>query len=365
MSENNSPFNTDHNDDSLPDLFDDSLSEENTYREEDDIFDDGKKERRTRNILLSSGLALALATGGVIAFWDPISTSLGIGSTEQREGEAYEQNPDGKSDAEILQDDIDLFNELVAEENEGLIDESYFLESGNEFPIDTEDWEVQDRSSQDLNEIREDLMTRAAETYVLEESLTLPQEAAGFTSDDSKSELDGGLNPLYSYWTAEVFQRETTDIIHRLINPIYGEWELYQFSDYKANTHFGMDRLEDIFTERWISEHSGKPYSEYVPVYADWNANDYGLSDKLLNTGNRWVGQIQNVSSEFTYDDNANQYVVDMTVDVKYSAWTIDQETLERKGKLELTFVSNAEDANSASDYKVLVDKASHTVDGG
>lgn len=356
MSENKEPFDENKLEDAeyLSSIFE-NASSDHENDDGDDLFEDENKGKKKKVVLLSSGVALVIAISAAIMFWNPIADTLGINSSNsQQEGDPAEVvDGENAEDYDFEEDDI-----------EGA-DESFAMQDGEEFPIEVEDWETVSRAELSEDEIHEYNIEKASVNNIATDASVLPQETAGFTgAEDAQTLDDGSLNPMYSYWTAEQFQSEVSDITTRLLNPVYGGWGLYQYPTYKANSQFDMSLIEDMFTQDWIEENSGSAYSEYVPVYADWNENDYGLTDTLLVSGNRWVGDIQNVTSDFTYDEIEQQYTVDMTIDVQFSAWTTEQESLERDGTLQLTLVSNAQGANSSSNYKVLVDEASLTVDG-
>lgn len=357
MSENKDPFGTSSpEDDHVAKIFENAEDDALVDNSDEILFGDEKKGKKKRALILSSGVALAIATGAALLFWTPVGDSLNFaGNHEQREGQALTpgENPD---DTEHIPDE---------DEYDGP-NESFAFETGNEFPIETEDWQVVGRSFiEDEEALAEGLHNYADAIELSTDANVLPQEIAGFTSNEDEQTLDDGtLNPMYSYWTAEGFKVEVADILERLLNPTYGEWGLYQFGEYKPSTQFDMEIIEDIFTTTWLTENSSKDYGEYVPVYADWNENSYGLEDKLLVSGSRWIGNITNLTTDFEYDMETQQYVVDLTADVTFSAWTHEEEVLERNGQLTLELVSNANEANSSSNYKVLVNNASLTVDG-
>lgn len=357
MAENNESSDKKYEDvDYVSEIFKNAQrDDENT--EGDDLFADTSKQKKKRTILLSSGVALLVAAGAAVMFWEPITDTLNFNTDRSAvEGDVITQEDEASAEE---------WDNIEDSEYDGP-DESFAQQEGKEFPIKVEDWQVEGRSFiEDKNTLREHHLGYAEAIHLSTDANVLPQEAAGFTSDESQQTLeDGTLNPMYSYWTAEVFQTQTADILERLLNPVYGEWGLYQYAEYKPNSQFAIENLEDIFTTAWLTENSGKSYGEYVPVYADWNENNYGLEDTLLVSGNRWIGSVDNLTTEFEYDMDTQQYVVDLTADVTFSAWTNDEDTLERTGTLTLELVSNAQEANSNSDYKVLVNNASLTVDG-
>lgn len=259
------------------------------------------------------------------------------------------------------------------------IDDDFYLEERNRFPVDTEEWQeepfvVENEAKPVENEDGEEVMRvdysnidqpSVLQTWegtsLMNSAGTLPSEAAGFTSDVTKVELeDGSLNPDFSYWTTEVFTLQTGMHIERLINPTVGNWSYYQYS--QAGGTFQINAIADMFSDDWFERNAGKKLSEYVPVYADWNANDYGMADKLLASGPRWYGKVTDSTSEFVYDMETLQYTVNFTADVSFTSWAKDQTKLEKTGTLTLKLISNANGANS-SGYRVVIDDASLKVD--
>lgn len=224
---------------------------------------------------------------------------------------------------------------------------------------------VNDTSAQSVidEKLKKEILDYYSDSEMTSSSNTLPSEESGYTSDPAQEYLeDGSMNPYYSFWTAEVFQAEVGTDIQRLINPSFGGWDLYQYSAYPANTYFNMDLVSDMFTERWITDNSSKNMSEYVPVYADWEGNDYGLGDQLLDSGPRWYGQVTSSNTTFQYDDSIQQYTVNMEINVKYTAWTKSQTKLEKNAVLTLKLVPNINGAGKSS-HRVLIDEASLKVE--
>lgn len=239
--------------------------------------------------------------------------------------------------------------------------EEFWAKDGKYFPVEMDDWEKKpiaetDAPNKDRDSILNTVLNSSSDLHSA--SSTLPSEASGFTSNQDEAVLDDGLpNPQYSYWTAELFQVEAHSSIERLINPVYGDWERFQYSAFDAGRKFDPSIFNDIFTQRFIEENSGKQPREYLPVFADWEANDYGESRLLGNGGPRWFGKIENSTTDFIYDDKKGAYTAKFKGNVVFTAWTKDEKKLTRKGTLELTFVPN-DDSSPNSPYRVLIDQA-------
>lgn len=213
-----------------------------------------------------------------------------------------------------------------------------------------------------LSNFSEDLFS---ETGLISASQTLPSEKAGYTADDSKIfNPDGTFNTDYSYWTAESFQAATGNYIARLTSPEYGGWSSFQFSDTYAANNFDPAIFTDMFTRQFVEENQDKPFKEWVPIYADWDSNDYGLADQLMFDGPRWFGNVTGTVADFKFNDDLAFYTVDMEVKIKYIAWSKDQTKLERTGTLNLELVPNSGEYAKYNGFKVLINKASLKVDG-
>ena len=244
----------------------------------------------------------------------------------------------------------------------------------NPIPFDHEDWQIagyKNQASDDestkklLNTIQASIQDGRLDNGTLSLSAsTLPSEEAGFTSDQNKVTLeDGTINPMFSYWTKENFETEVGTAVERLLNPSFGQWENYQYPEYKANSEFDISTISDLFTNNWLESNTGKPYSEYVPVMADWNSDNYGGTYNLTDVA-KWFGKVQSSTTEFHYNSETQQYTATYTANVKYVAWTKDQKTVERNATLTLNLVPAAsQQHNNGSSHRVLIDSATLKVD--
>ena len=293
-----------------------------------------------------AALVIAATIGGSVVFNDS-NSSDGTNSSDNG----------GRTSA--------ITNEASKNED-GSVDTSddFWKEKGEETPVKTKEWTKSEYSEEAFTKDKGIILTTAMDSSTPggTDATLLPSESAGFTSDVSKEYLnDGTINPDFSYWTAEVYQAEVTSHVERLLNPTYGGWSKFQYPAYPGNSSFELNTVSDMFTTRYLNENSENPFSDYIPVYADWNGDNYGGENQLLESGPRWYGTLDTVSSDFTYDDATQQYTVKYAADVTFTAWTTDESKLEKKGKLELTFVANVNGANASSN-RVLIDNAKLTV---
>jgi hypothetical protein len=188
----------------------------------------------------------------------------------------------------------------------------------------------------------------------------LPSREAGFTDNPDESTLeDGSLNPMYSYWTLEGFNESVNHTLQRFVNPLFGNWELYQYASSKDLVNDPNQlplRFRDVYDLNYLDSMKDKPVKDWLPVYADWAGNNYGLSDKLVaEPGPRWMGKLENVNTVFNYEATTQTYLVNVEADVKYEVWTKDQEALTKTGKI--TFDVIPGEPGSGSKYLITNSK--------
>lgn len=203
-----------------------------------------------------------------------------------------------------------------------------------------------------------------AETEV---SYMLPGEEQGYTADAEETLLkDGTLNPMFTFWTGEIFMDHSTVQLSRMLNPAYGGWGRYQFPAANAKANFDPSALDGVFSARYIEEIRKSKDKSIVPIYADWNNNDYGLGGQLLDADQaafRWIGSVDGEPEiRMQYDTARYNYKVFATYPVKFVAWTKDKTKITRNGTLKVTWVANIEGGGNAGAFRVVVDGGSLVV---
>lgn len=346
------------------------MGESSSSNDNDDLLTNKRKKKNRRNIVIgvASAAVIAAAFSGVVVL-NPF-------------GGNQEQGNKTKTDTTSKSSDNGGDNQ-TPQQTDANSQEAFYQEKGKYYPVSYQDWQIvpfenqsgvnyADTKNSDANtqatsamsdEVKKNVLNYYSSSEITTASNVLPSEGGGYTADNSKEfDESGGMNPYYSFWTAEVFQSETGTDIQRLINPTFGGWDLYQYSAYPANKYFNIDLVSDMFSNRWVNDNANKPMSEYVPVYADWNGNDYGMGDKLLDSGPRWYGEVTSSETTFAYDDATQQYTANMTLNIKYTAWAKDQSKLEKNGVMTLKLIPNVNGAGNSS-HKVLIDEASLKVE--
>lgn len=178
---------------------------------------------------------------------------------------------------------------------------------------------------------------------------SLPSRSNGFTDDPSKVTLeDGSLNPKYSYWTLEGFNENVNYQLQRFVNPVFGGWQEYQYSSSKGLTvkdAILTDRFTGSYEPTYLDSMKDKPLNTWLPIYADWNHNDYGMGDQLLpEPAPRWLGSLDNVETTFTFNEAAQSYSAHVKANVTYVAWSQSQKTLTKTGVIEFDVTSGTDE---------------------
>ena len=330
---------------------DEIIAEDNAAKKNEEAFfkkGDVKKKSKT---------ALFGVLGGVVA----VGTIAGIVLFNPFGGNQKDANPEPKVVATTVAPTDKATDGGDKPPTQAQIDnEQFFIE--NPFPIKLDKWQKEAfdlESGKGISKIKESVLKTSKGSNLSTSSKTLPSEAQGFTSKKTDK-----FNPLYAYWTKEVFESEVTTMTERLINPVFGRWTLMQESDMKPNENFYISLFEDLMTDDYYRDNFEKPYSEWVPVYADWNHNDYGMPDSLVWNGMpKWFGKVTSSVTEFSKDSKTGAQSAKYTAKVKFTAWDVKtQGKITKKGTLVLDLVPNDKELNS-SNNRVLINGASLEVE--
>lgn len=228
------------------------------------------------------------------------------------------------------------------------------------YPVKLEPWEKTSYGNS-TDKDRKAMLRKYQSTEMAQMTNLLPSEATGFTSDLNKRfNSDGTPNVMFSYLTRELVQQEIESTIERFTNPVYGDWASAQYASYNASKNFPVAVIGELFTSKWYQGTKGKQKKDYIPLFLDWNSNDYGMSGKLLpkaDGAGRWMGDVTSVTVNPKYNKANSTYTFDVTAKVTFKAWTVDQETVEKKGTLKLFYVTANQ--NEAPSHRILIDSAS------
>lgn len=162
----------------------------------------------------------------------------------------------------------------------------------------------------------------------------LPSEEQGFTSDkDKEFDEDGLPNEMYTNLTKENFTEKASIAIYRIINPVFGEWDVFQepFSDSLEEAYISVYR--DLGSTEYVQDLiDGKNKSSVI--YLDSSKNNYDNKLKNVNKRgafNKFVGIIKR--GDISFDSTSNTMLVDIDVDYMSS-----KNTIFKSRNLKLTF---------------------------
>lgn len=162
----------------------------------------------------------------------------------------------------------------------------------------------------------------------------LPSEEQGFTSDkDKEFDEDGLPNEMYTNLTKENFTEKASIAIYRIINPVFGEWDVFQepFSDSLEEAYISVYR--DLGSTEYVQDLIDGKNKNSV-IYLDSNKNNYDNKLKNVNKRgafNKFVGIIKR--GDISFDSTSNTMLVDIDVD-----YMSGKNTIFKSRNLKLTF---------------------------
>lgn len=279
-----------------------------------------KRNRRLMLSVLGGITALLIVT---IAVYDPFTNSLRFGSGP---GQTAVQAP-GDTSFKAPQ---------------------WWQEPGNVFPVKLDDWQQQTFTPKKADSLYKSIQTYYSGSSLESYALELPAESTGFTHDPKQELLaNGSINPMFSYWTKELFVSETGSMLQRLINPTYGNWATDGYNG--RLTQVSYNALKDLFSKTWLAQN---PTSKNLPLFAPSDPTIQYLPEG----GTRWVGQIDNLQMTFAYDMSIRNYRVSVVADISYTSWTSSKEKKVEKAKLNLSLVPNQGEYDNGSANHVVID---------
>ena len=189
--------------------------------------------------------------------------------------------------------------------------------------------------------------------------------ASGDVTDDTTEALlkDGTPNPKYSFLTSDNVKQNYSSYVNRLINPVFGTWGDLQYSKNNPKSNAAATLLRDMFTDDWwyANTKAGEDYSK-VPVFADWNANDYGMKFKdEKGSQGRWFGEVVSENIRTNQNSDGSFKNIELTANIKYSAYSSDGSIATKMGVLKLTMVQNPSTDNNPTN-RILINNATLTI---
>ena len=173
-----------------------------------------------------------------------------------------------------------------------------------------------------------------------------------YTNDLSQEKIDGFENPLFSYTLQEDYLIAYANYVHRLINPVFGDWVFAQryVPSKPLKNNNDLEILKSMFDPQWWETNIVKD-TDYtkLPILVDWDGDNFGgLEFAELEPGRygTWYGVVNTdeeniVLVENLGRDERNSPILQIKTPIKYSAFGFDDKIIEKTGELELTLMSN------------------------
>lgn len=225
----------------------------------------------------------------------------------------------------------------------------WWKESANKYPVTLTQWQKDTFTEENRQKLFNEISTHYNGSAIDYAARTLPAESTGFTSDVTKELLeDGTLNPMFSYWTKELYIAEVGGMLERIINPTFGNWENDGYNG--RLTQVSYSALEDLFSQRWLDSN---PTSENMPLYVSSSDIEY-----LPEGGSRWIGVIDHITTNFAYDQSIRNYKATLEVDIVYTTWTQSREKITENAQIRLVLVPNQDIYSNGSKNHIVIDEA-------
>lgn len=266
-----------------------------------------KKDNSLKNTIIISVAAfmvlLALALMYLYLNFDKISSSrTGVNVTIT--GDSNENSKEIAS-TESVGDEEE--SEEVAEE-----DTSH---NTKETKVKLEEWEKVSREKM-TDKQKKKMLKAMEEGAVGEMFMGMPSEEEGYTSDPDKMlDKDYVPNPYYVDLTKEDYIEQYSDILMRVINPIYGDWMEYQMENpNKINNREAYAKIFQGVSDGELFSNTEK--SKDNPMMFDYDANGFAAIYKNAEkdkNGVRIIGELS--SGELIYNEDST---ITNNITVKY-----------------------------------------------
>lgn len=213
----------------------------------------------------------------------------------------------------------------------------------NVFPVGLPEWGKISYFDQDKAVLRDQLYEKYSKTPIITTTMPLSSELLGY-------HIGGEMDDYQVLITKEEVVASTGEYIERIINPALGGWSYYQYSNSNPNENFPINNFKDMFTPEFFERNADKQYREYLPFYADWDSNDYGMSN--LSEVARWYGEVNKVEADMINENSGSAELV-VKADITYHAWLEDGSKVNKNAVLELDLVQGR-----GEERPMLVDNA-------
>jgi hypothetical protein len=190
-----------------------------------------------------------------------------------------------------------------------------------------------------------------------------PSANGGYTSDVAKQyNEDGSFNLNYVYVLREDIEFGIATKIHRLINPVFGEWAQYQRKDSNATISFNTNIFAGMFSTKWMESYTYSADYSRIPIYADWESDNYGGLEFTNSRAPYFFGEVKELKlyENVMEDLTGTEFIVDAKIE--FTANTT-QGRVKRYGNLHLNLSPNKEIVGSVND-RLIVTEAWLQMDG-
>lgn len=262
---------------------------------------------------------------------------------------------------EVVSDGLSEWAEIYELTRGGSIENDEYDYAIGNFGDTAQDTEVEELGEGETPALRELIETSTTANSIAGYAGNFPSRYEGYTNYVGDERLeDGTHNPMYSFVLREDLLFAFGHHVERLINPVYGNWWIWQHGGENATTNIESFLFEDMFTEEWWNENITESDKSNLPVFADWDHNDYGRDD--LWDGIRWVGEVTNNNVTTIQTQNGTSFDIRSQMDILFTAYDDEGETLERTGTLTIVLTPNYED-DRVINYRLLISEADLVMD--
>lgn len=293
-----------------------------------------EKDNSTRNtlIIVVAAILILSTLAFMYLYWKSDSTTsskTGVNVTISGDSGTQKGSKNKKEDTEVEDTDVDEEDDLEDYEEQDEFEESKVKEKNTKVVL--EDWEKVSKSDM-TDKQKEKMLEKVSESTLGEMFVGMPSAAEGFTSNrEEMVDEDYVPNPYYVDLTKEEFIEQYNDIIMRITNPIYGEWEDLQLeSKEKIDTKaYYAQIFKGVSDGELISNTKSE---ERSPMMFDYDANGFAaIYDKkqIDKNGARIVGKLTKGDMLYESEDR-------MVSDITVTYYLPDGSSFDRDMKLGL-----------------------------
>lgn len=258
---------------------------------------------------------------------------------------------------------------VESEKKEGEEDSEKFVRDrykDNKTPVKVEEWTKQpysaERSEKEQETLKKGVADYAQTLNIGNYFGLLPSEANGYTSDVTKAmNKDGTPNMYYSYQTKENMEYVFSTYMQRLLNPVYGSWFSLPYGmPGEIEAAFPDETFKDMFTPRWWQANIKNDNHRAIPIYADWNGDNWGGLDLKEEGMGVFFGEIKSMTVDTKPASNGAGNELTINMNIEYKAKLANNKTETRNGTMMIKLIPNEESTDI--NHRALIDDVSFKV---